>query len=52
MPTIQLQAQLSPDDLLNAVGQLGPAEWDQFVLRVLTLRARRLRKAALLRGAI
>jgi hypothetical protein len=41
MPTIQVQAQLSADDLLHAVEQLGPPELDQFVRQVLALKARR-----------
>jgi len=41
MPTVQLKAELSADDLLQAVGQLDPTELHQFVLRVLALRARR-----------
>jgi len=31
MPTIQIQAQLSFDDLLSAVEQLNPFEWEQLV---------------------
>jgi hypothetical protein len=41
MPTIQLQAQLSAEDLLQAVGQLESAELNRFVARVLALRAQR-----------
>src|SRR5436305_1335144 len=41
MPTISLQADLSPDDLIRAVDQFTSAELDDFVRRVLTLRARR-----------
>jgi hypothetical protein len=41
MPTIQLRAQLSADDLLEAIGQLEAAELNQFVQRVLALRAQR-----------
>jgi hypothetical protein len=41
MPTIQLQAEVSRDALLEAVGQLSPPELDQFVAEVLKLRARR-----------
>jgi hypothetical protein len=41
MPTIQLQAEVSRDALLQAVGQLSPAEFDQFVAEVLKLRSRR-----------
>jgi hypothetical protein len=41
MPTIALQANLSTDDLIRAVDQLAAGELDEFVRRVLTLRARR-----------
>lgn len=41
MPTIHLQAEVSRDALLGAVGQLSPAEFDRFVAEVLELRARR-----------
>src|SRR3954451_21607610 len=41
MPTIQIEAELGQADLLRAVEQLNPAEFDQFVSQVLTLRARR-----------
>jgi C4-dicarboxylate-specific signal transduction histidine kinase len=41
MPTIQLQANLSPDDLLRAVNQMEPGELEEFVSRVLALRASR-----------
>jgi uncharacterized membrane protein YheB (UPF0754 family) len=41
MPTIQVQAQLSSDDLLHAVEQLGPPELEQFVQQVLALKAQR-----------
>lgn len=41
MPTIQVQAQLTADDLLHAVEQLGPPELEQFARRVLALRAHR-----------
>jgi hypothetical protein len=41
MPTIHLQAEVSRDALLEAVGQLSPPELDQFVAEVLKLRARR-----------
>jgi hypothetical protein len=41
MPTIQLQADLSSDDLLRAVGQLDSQELDDFVGRVLAIRAGR-----------
>jgi hypothetical protein len=41
MPTIPLQANLSTDDLIRAVDQFSPGELDDFVRRVLVLRARR-----------
>jgi hypothetical protein len=41
MPTIHLQAEVSRDALLEAVGQLSPTELDRFVAEVLELRARR-----------
>jgi hypothetical protein len=41
MPTIQLQANVSPNDLLRAVGQLDGRELDEFVAEVLAIRARR-----------
>ena len=41
MPTIQPQAEMSRDALLQAVGQLSPPELDQFVTDVLALRSRR-----------
>jgi hypothetical protein len=41
MPTIHLEAQLSPDELLEAVDRLGTAELDRFVSQVLAIRARR-----------
>lgn len=41
MPTIQLHAEVSADDLLHAIEQLPPDELRQFVERVLTLRAQR-----------
>lgn len=41
MPTIQLQAQLSAEDLLRAVGQLEAGELERFVTEVLSLRAQR-----------
>ncbi len=42
MPTIQLQAEVSRDALLEAVGQLSPPELEQFVAEVLELRSRRM----------
>jgi hypothetical protein len=41
MPTIQLEAHLSSDDLLRAADQLPPAELEQFVAKLLTMRAHR-----------
>lgn len=41
MPTIQVKAQVSSEDLLQAVKQLEPSELDGFVLQVLSLRAHR-----------
>jgi hypothetical protein len=41
MPTIQLQANVSPNDLLRAVGQLDARELDEFLAEVLAIRARR-----------
>ncbi len=40
MPTIQLQAEVSREALLDAVEQLSPAELDQFVAEVLKLRSK------------
>lgn len=41
MPTLHVEAQVSPDELLQAVEQLGTPDLEQFVARVLALRARR-----------
>jgi hypothetical protein len=41
MPTLHVEAQVSPDELLQAVDQLGTADLERFVARVLALRARR-----------
>jgi hypothetical protein len=41
MPTIQVKAQLSPEDLFHAVERLGPPELDRFVQQVLALKAQR-----------
>ena len=41
MPTIQIEADLSSDQLLSAARQLPRREFDQFVRRVLSLRAER-----------
>jgi hypothetical protein len=42
MPTVQLEAQLSPEQLLKAVGQLSTPELEAFADDVLTLRAERV----------
>ncbi len=39
MSTVQLEAQVSPEELLKAVKQLPPTELDQFVRQVVSLRA-------------
>jgi hypothetical protein len=41
MPTIQVEAQVSGNDLLAAARQLDPAEFDRFMAAVLDLRAER-----------
>lgn len=41
MPTIRVEAQVSGGELLKAVEQLSPAEFQQFVSEVLGLRASR-----------
>jgi hypothetical protein len=41
MPTVHVEAQLTPEELLKAVGQLSPPELDDFTARVLALRAER-----------
>jgi hypothetical protein len=41
MPTIQVEAQLSTDELLKAVDQLSASELERFTSQVLALRARR-----------
>lgn len=41
MPTVQLTADLSTEELLHAIDQLDAEELDTFVTRVLALRARR-----------
>jgi hypothetical protein len=41
MPTIQVEAKVTVDDLLRAVDQFETAELDRFVDRLLALRARR-----------
>jgi hypothetical protein len=40
VPTIQVRADLSAEELLRAAGQLEPAELDTFVANLLKLRAR------------
>lgn len=40
MPTVQITSQVSTDELLHSVASLPAAELEQFVARVLTLRAR------------
>jgi hypothetical protein len=42
MPTIQIEADLSPEQLLNAARQLPRREFDRFVNQVLRLRAERI----------
>lgn len=42
MPTIQIEAELSPDQLLSAARQLPRQEFDRFVGQVLRLRAERI----------
>jgi hypothetical protein len=41
MPTVHVEAHLSPDDLLHAVQQLDMPELERFLSRVLALRAQR-----------
>lgn len=41
MPTINIEADLSSEQLLSAARQLPRREFDQFVMRVLSLRAER-----------
>jgi hypothetical protein len=41
MAMVRVQAQIAPEDLLKAVEQLDPSELEQFVARVIALRARR-----------
>ena len=40
MPTIQVKAELTTNELLRAVQQLGKKELDQFVYQVVNLRAK------------
>lgn len=42
MPTIQIEANLSPDQLLSAARQLSHQQFDRFVSQVLRLRAERI----------
>jgi hypothetical protein len=46
MPTLHVETQVSPDELLQAVDQLDTADLEQFVSRVLALRARRAAPSA------
>jgi hypothetical protein len=46
MPTLHLEAQVSPDELLQAVDQLCTTDLERFVSRVLALRARRAAPSA------
>jgi hypothetical protein len=39
MTIIQVEAQVSTDELLKAVSQLSPPELEQFVFRILALEA-------------
>jgi len=41
MSIVQVQAQLSTDELLKAAGQLSQTELEQFALQIVALRARR-----------
>ncbi|MEA2008806.1 MAG: STAS/SEC14 domain-containing protein [Chloroflexota bacterium] len=40
MPTVQIEAELTTNELLQAVQQLGKNELDQFVFQVVNLRAK------------
>ena len=40
MPTVQVEAELTTNELLRAVQQLGKKELDQFVFQVVNLRAK------------
>lgn len=42
MPTITVEAQLSPSELIRAVEQLEPADLNAFTTQVLALRAQRI----------
>lgn len=41
MPLVQVEARLSTDELLKAVGQLSRPELEQFAVQIITLRAQR-----------
>jgi len=41
MPIVQVEARLSTDELLKAVGQLSRPELEQFAVQIITLRAQR-----------
>jgi hypothetical protein len=41
MPTIHIEAKLTPEDLIEAVEQLSPPELEEFAQRVLALQAQR-----------
>jgi hypothetical protein len=41
MATVRVEAQIAPEDLLQAIEQLEPAELERFIERALALRARR-----------
>lgn len=41
MPTVEVRSKVSLDELLNGVAQLDTPELEQFISKVLTLRARR-----------
>ena len=41
MPIVQVEAQLSTDELLEAVGQLSQPELEQFAFQIIALRAQR-----------
>lgn len=41
MPVVQVETQLSTDDLLKAVGQLSRPELDELTVQIIALRARR-----------
>jgi hypothetical protein len=41
MPIVQVEARLSTDELLKAVGQLSKSELEQFAFQIIALRAQR-----------